>query len=64
LPPRQRIVIILYYLEGLSLKEIAYVMDVPEGTVKSRLHYARRSLKEAILEQEHRLVPEVAYDFT
>jgi RNA polymerase sigma-70 factor (ECF subfamily) len=64
LPPRQRIVIILYYLEGLSLKEIAYVMDMPEGTVKSRLHYARRSLKEAILEQEHRLVPEVAYDFT
>jgi len=40
------------------------VMDIPEGTVKSRLHYARKSLQKAILEREHRLVPEVAYDFT
>ena len=64
LPPRHRVVVILHYLEELSLKEIAYVLDVPEGTVKSRLHYARESLKRAILEREHRLVPEVAYDFT
>ena len=64
LPPRHRVVIILHYLEELSLKEIAYVLDVPEGTVKSRLHYARESLRKAILEREHRLVPEVAYDFT
>ena len=64
LPPRHRVVIVLHYLEGLSLKEIAYVIDAPEGTVKSRLHYARERLRKAILEQEHRLVPEVAYDFT
>jgi RNA polymerase sigma-70 factor (ECF subfamily) len=64
LPASQRVVVILYYLEGLSLKEIAYVTNVPEGTVKSRLHYARERLRKAILEQEHRLVPEVAYDFT
>jgi RNA polymerase sigma-70 factor (ECF subfamily) len=64
LPPRHRVVIILHYLEGLSLKEIAYVTDVPEGTVKSRLHYARDRLRKAILERERRLVPEVAYDFT
>ncbi|MCK4450225.1 MAG: sigma-70 family RNA polymerase sigma factor, partial [Anaerolineae bacterium] len=64
LPPRQRAVIVLYYLEELSLKEIAYVMDVPEGTVKSRLHYARERLRRSILERERRLVPEVAYDFT
>ena len=64
LPSRHRVVIILYYLEGLSLKEISQVMDVPEGTVKSRLHYARESLRKAMLEREHRLVPEVAYDFT
>ena len=64
LSPRHRVVIILYYLEGLSLKEIAQVMGVPEGTVKSRLHYARESLRKAMLEREHRLVPEVAYDFT
>jgi len=64
LPPGHRVVIILHYLEGLSLKEIAYVIDVPEGTVKSRLHYARESLRKTILERERRLVPEVAYDFT
>lgn len=64
LPLGHRIVIVLYYLEGLSLKEIAYVMDIPEGTVKSRLHYARESLRGALLERERRLVPEVAYDFT
>ena len=64
LPPRHRAVIILYYLEELSLREIAYVMDVPEGTVKSRLHYARESLRKALVERERRLVPEVAYDFT
>ncbi|HDQ70623.1 MAG TPA: RNA polymerase sigma factor [Chloroflexi bacterium] len=64
LPPKHRIVVILHYLEGLSLKEISYVIDVPEGTVKSRLYYARESLRETILERDHRLVPEVAYDFT
>jgi RNA polymerase sigma-70 factor (ECF subfamily) len=64
LPTNQRVVIILHYLEGLSLKEIAYVTDVPEGTVKSRLYYARESLRKVILDRERRLVPEVAYDFT
>jgi RNA polymerase sigma-70 factor (ECF subfamily) len=64
LPPRHHAVIVLYYLEELSLKEIAYVMDIPEGTVKSRLHYARERLRKSILERERGLVPEVAYDFT
>jgi RNA polymerase sigma-70 factor (ECF subfamily) len=64
LPARHRVVIVLHYLEGLSLKEIAYVIDVPEGTVKSRLYYAREKLRKAILERERRLVPEVAYDCT
>jgi RNA polymerase sigma-70 factor (ECF subfamily) len=63
LPPAHRVVIILHYLDGLSLREIAYVTDVPEGTVKSRLYYAREKLRD-ILEREQRLVPEVAYDFT
>ncbi len=64
LPSGHRVVIVLHYLEGLSLREIAYVTGIPEGTVKSRLHYARRKLRKTILEQERRLVPEVAYDFT
>ncbi|MEE8390602.1 MAG: RNA polymerase sigma factor [Anaerolineae bacterium] len=64
LPSRHRVVIVLHYLEGLSLKDISYVIGVPEGTVKSRLYYARESLRKTILERKRRLVPEVAYDFT
>ena len=64
LPPRHRVVVILHYLEGLGLKDISCVIGVPEGTVKSRLYYARESLRKTILERERRLVPEVAYDFT
>ena len=64
LSPGPRTVIVLHYLEGLSLHEIAAVMDIPEGTVKSRLHYARQTLRKVIEEQERMLVPEVVYDFT
>lgn len=45
LPPGQRMTVILYYLNDLSLKEIAYILDCPVGTVKSRLHYGREQLK-------------------
>jgi RNA polymerase sigma-70 factor (ECF subfamily) len=50
LPLPQQVVIVLYYLEGLSLKEIAEILEVPEGTVKSRLHYGREALKERLAE--------------
>ena len=36
---------VLYYLHGLSLQETAELLDVRLGTVKSRLHYALRSLR-------------------
>lgn len=49
LPHRE--VLVLYYLEDLSLQEIADVLSVPIGTVRSRLHYAKRSLK-TVLEKE------------
>ena len=48
LPPIQRMTIILYYLNDLSLKEIAYILDCPVGTVKSRLHYGREQLKQGL----------------
>jgi RNA polymerase sigma-70 factor (ECF subfamily) len=41
----QRVVVVLYYLNGLSLDEIADTLDCPVGTVKSRLHYARTNLR-------------------
>lgn len=40
-----RVVVILFYLSEFSLEEIAYILDCPVGTVKSRLHYARNKLR-------------------
>ena len=58
----QRVPLILFYLGGFSLDEIAYVLDCPVGTVKSRLHYGRASLKRE-LEHIWTTIPEVAYEF-
>lgn len=46
----QRLAIILYYYEGYSVKEIADIMDVTQGTVKSRLGRARKKLKQYLEE--------------
>lgn len=47
LDKKQKTVIILYYYNELSIKEIAKIMACQEGTVKSRLHTARKNLKNA-----------------
>src|SRR5512132_1819053 len=44
LPAMQRDVITLFYLEERSVKDVAGLLDLPEGTVKSHLHRARRAL--------------------
>lgn len=48
LPLTQRVVVVLYYLNDLSLQEISGILDVPVGTVKSRLHYGRISLRKML----------------
>lgn len=48
LPLPQRIVVVLYYLNDLSVQEIAEILEVPAGTVKSRLHYGRLALKKKL----------------
>ena len=48
LPANYRTVIYLYYYEGYSVKEIAAVLRRSEGTVKSWLHRARRTLKDSL----------------
>ena len=45
LGPKHKIVVVLRYLSGLNLAEIAEILEVPAGTVKSRLHYALRKLR-------------------
>jgi RNA polymerase sigma-70 factor (ECF subfamily) len=45
LPEKHRSVVVLYYLQRLSLQETAEVLGIQLGTVKSRLHYALRNLR-------------------
>lgn len=42
---RHREVLVLYFLEDLSITEIAEIVGCSEGTVKSRMHYAKRAMK-------------------
>ena len=46
LPHRE--VLVLHFLEDLSMAEIATVVGCSEGTVKSRIHYAKRAMKEVL----------------
>jgi len=41
----KKVVLILYYFEQLSVSEISLVLDIPKGTVKSRLYSARKKIK-------------------
>jgi RNA polymerase sigma-70 factor (ECF subfamily) len=50
---KHRLVVVLRYYAGLSNEEIAKTLNIPSGTVRSRLHVARRRLKE-ILENEEK----------
>lgn len=52
LPEDFRDVVILYYYDGFQTKEIAGILKISEGTVKSRLNRARKKLRTA-LEGEH-----------
>lgn len=49
---KQRTVIVLYYFNQLSTREISRVMSCREGTVKSRLHTARKKLEQSLKEEE------------
>ena len=45
LPERLRLPLVLYYLEGYSVEETARALGLPSGTVKFRLHEARKALR-------------------
>jgi RNA polymerase sigma-70 factor, ECF subfamily len=48
LPPKLRIVVVLASIEGHDVLEVARLLKIPEGTVKSRLFAARARLKEQL----------------
>ena len=52
LPVKQRTVVALYYYQECSVSEIAAMLGVFEGTVKSRLHTARKLLRGKLREEE------------
>lgn len=52
LSPEQRLCIMLFYFENKGVKEIAQICECSENTVKSRLNYARKKIKEDVLELE------------
>ena len=47
-----RLPVLLYYMEGYKLREIAQILDIPEGTVKTRLTRAKKKLKSLLEEDE------------
>ena len=53
LPLPQRSVLLLHFIEDFSLEEIARITETQLGTVKSRIHYAKRALRK-LLEQNER----------
>jgi RNA polymerase sigma-70 factor (ECF subfamily) len=53
LPLAQREALTLFFLQDLSLEEIATLLDVPLGTVKSRLHYGKLAIRRIIEGDDH-----------
>jgi RNA polymerase sigma-70 factor (ECF subfamily) len=51
LPPQQRIAAALFYVEGLSVKEVAHAMHLSDGAVKYHLHAARETLRHVLERQ-------------
>jgi RNA polymerase sigma-70 factor (ECF subfamily) len=62
LPLAQRTVVVLYYINECSMQEISDILDVPAGTVKSRLHYARLALKQSMQLRDSK-AEELSFEF-
>ncbi len=57
LPDKMRVVILMYYMEQLSIDEIAKALGIPAGTVKSRLHQEKEFCRAASEGGSHRDCP-------
>ena len=54
LPENVRVVMVLYYYEGFSVREISTLLDIPEGTTKTRLSSGRKQLAKWIEDGKER----------
>ena len=54
LPDEFRMPLIMLAVDGLTIPEIAAILEIPEGTVKSRIFYARKRLKESLQKKKRR----------
>lgn len=52
LPPIHQVVLQLRFYDNYSIAEISNLLSLPEGTIKSRLHYALKYLKEKITNED------------
>ena len=48
LPEVQRLCVLMYYYDEMSVRDIAAALETSEGTIKSRLNYARKAIKEGV----------------
>lgn len=64
LPLSHRGVVVLYYIDDQSIQEIAEILDIPVGTVKSRLHYSRQALRKSLDLLQNKALPDLNYEFT
>lgn len=53
LPEKMRIVVLMYYMQEMTIDEISKILRLPSGTVKSRLHNARVILRKKMEEINH-----------
>ncbi len=51
LPEKLRITVILFYFQDMDINEVAQTLNIPSGTVKSRLNKARQLLKEVLTDE-------------
>lgn len=52
LPKKQKLVIVLKFFRDLSVSEVADILKIPEGTVKSRLHQAKKTIRRRLSYEE------------
>jgi RNA polymerase sigma-70 factor (ECF subfamily) len=56
LKPEQQAIVVLHHHSGFSAAEIARILDIPEGTARSRLHYATEAMRAALQADARQIV--------